>query len=180
MSGPKAITLVDETNQYIWDAEQDLAFIMVPLLKNPTTKELYIRYEQDEIPQSCNFAAIKNALESNQGLESLKIINGIDIQALNDLKILFQGIAAAPKLRTLELEHMGAVSTHQQSEMLATALIDCQNNSLEEVDRFGLTILALRINALHQSSSSIAPCVVLRKCAPPFRRRTASWGAHAC
>jgi hypothetical protein len=52
--------------------------------------------------------------------------------------LLFQGIAAASKLRTLKLDFSDddapAVSPQEQIELFAKALLECKNNTLEEVD----------------------------------------------
>jgi hypothetical protein len=86
-----------------------------------------------------NIPAIKAAFESNQGLEILSIKRGIIFETLDDFKLLFQGIAAAPKLQQLCLVLRSASAANEAMKgneicrMLANALKDCQNTSLESV-----------------------------------------------
>jgi hypothetical protein len=81
---------------------------------------------------------VKAAFECNRSLEELYISGSVFIRGANELNLLFQGIAAAPRLRKLHLQlcklHVGASPTQtQQSAMFSRALIDCHNNTLEGI-----------------------------------------------
>jgi hypothetical protein len=67
-------------------------------------------------------------------LEELHISNALFIENPEELNGFLQGIAAAPKLRTLSLKlqsYPNVVSAQQQSEMFVNALKECKNSSLE-------------------------------------------------
>jgi hypothetical protein len=80
---------------------ESLGSILVPLLGNPRTTDLYLNYAHLEMPSSCNIKAIKATFESNRNLESPIIESGLVIEKRAELALLFQGFAAAPKLRSL-------------------------------------------------------------------------------
>jgi hypothetical protein len=141
--GPREIELNCCQRPNTWDPEVHFSSIFVPLLKSARLKALYLI----GMPFPCasrraeNFSSIKEACESNQSLETLFIDTGPCIRQTEDLKLLFQGIAATPKLRSLHFNLPDATSRHalsprQMSEMFASALKDCQNSSLESVKTF--------------------------------------------
>jgi hypothetical protein len=111
-----------------------------PLLGNPRLKVLrlyYITmYDTGMAATIGSVEVIKAAFQSNQNLEQLLIFGVLFIQ-VDQLKMLLHGIASAPKLRTLSLTLLWPVSEVQEvrpqeiSEMLANALKECKNSSLE-------------------------------------------------
>jgi hypothetical protein len=88
---------------------------------------------------------IKSAFQSNWSLEELYIHNELYIEHGRKLELLLQGIASAPKLRTLslklfefdefgcsDLESEGVVLSPQELRyMFARTLKECKNSSLE-------------------------------------------------
>jgi hypothetical protein len=113
---------------------------MIPLFRRPMTKTLHFHFShfsRDSFSESIDFTALKAALESNQGLEELSIMDVLESYTPDGLRLLFDGIAAAPNLRTLRLQYRSAYVTPRQiGKMFAQALKDCKNSSLEAVDIF--------------------------------------------
>jgi hypothetical protein len=112
-----------------------LSSSMIPLLNNPTTRKIVFGYPLLG-PKSNDFLPIKAAFESNQGLEELVLDNiYLHKNQLDALKLIFECIAAAPKLRTLRIILDGVTASHQRTltETLTTALCDSHNKSLESL-----------------------------------------------
>jgi hypothetical protein len=120
VAGPTAVKL-----KYCGVQTDDI----LPLLQSPRIKALNL---------SCSISTvsrIKAALASNVALEVLCISGGLVLQN-HDLSLLFQGIAAAPKLRHLRLDitvRDRNVLQQELSELFADALKYCKNSSLENV-----------------------------------------------
>jgi hypothetical protein len=117
------------------DEELQLSSIIAPLLNNPRLKILHLDFSQSATTLG-NLEVIKAALQCNNSLEELFIecYPSMYIELANQLKLLSQGLASAPKLRTLSLKldgpRNGLVSSQELSEMFADALKECQNSSL--------------------------------------------------
>jgi hypothetical protein len=124
----------------------NFASSIAPLLRSPTLKSLHLSImppcnitDRSPSVSTGDIASIKSALNSNQMLRKLVIKGGLSIQQLDDLKMLLKGIAAAPKLRSLDLDidcYKGNVSPLQASEVFANALKDCRNSTLKLVKCF--------------------------------------------
>jgi hypothetical protein len=103
----------------------ELAYLsfVVSLLDNPSLKILHL----DENKHSRTIGSLEvvmAALKFNRSLEELHICDELLIEHPNQLKLIFHGIAAAPKLRTMCLDFGKSeytVSRMQQSEMFANA-----------------------------------------------------------
>jgi hypothetical protein len=121
---------------------ESLSSIIVPLLHSPVLEKLRIEYAFHEFPEYSNVPAIKAALETNRNLKELYIFGGLHFKEPNEITLLFQWIAAAPKLRTPSLElyvtdaSARKVSPQELSESFASALKHCCNSSLESVPVF--------------------------------------------
>jgi hypothetical protein len=105
------------------------------------SKSLWLDDERD-------FFTIQSALESEPELQELEIHHGFVKQQPDHLKLLFQWIAAAPKLRSLKVdfgvkkEAAGTaaavtVSPVEIARMIANALLESNNTTLESVHTFG-------------------------------------------
>jgi hypothetical protein len=107
----------------------NLSSVIVALLKNPNIESLTLCNALLG-PESSNVAAIKTALEKNTTMEILRIYVTVGDQDPNDFKLLFQGIAAAPKLHTLSLFIKDKNMSAELSELFANALIQYENKTL--------------------------------------------------
>jgi hypothetical protein len=116
----------------------NIGSILVPLLKNPKTKTIELGFAARAFTRSSDIPIIKAAFQSNQGLEELCIGGTVGIEQLDVLALLFQAIAAAPNLRTLQLRTRGMYSPQEQCEAFAMALKDSKNSTLESVDFMNL------------------------------------------
>jgi hypothetical protein len=109
----------------------EISFTIAQLLNNQRLKALTLC---GSFHNNGDFQTVKAAFESNQSLEDLCIEDAIIIRDVNQLKLLFNGIAAAPNLRTLELKiNDQASSSQKRRTIIADALIECHNSSLEYV-----------------------------------------------
>jgi hypothetical protein len=98
-------------------------------------KEIRLDYKHGVLSRSSNVASIKAALESNHVLEELRIVWGIYLTQPDEVRLLFQAIASAPKLRVLSLVFDGPyMSPKELNDMFANALKECKNNTLEHVN----------------------------------------------
>jgi hypothetical protein len=106
---------------------------LIPLLKNPRIKTIFLGDMHHHGTRSSDYPSIKAAFASNEGLETLTI--GDRDVPKDEFMNLLQGIAAAPKIRTLNLDIRVSPTVLQRevSKRFANALADCQNNTLEEV-----------------------------------------------
>jgi hypothetical protein len=79
---------------------------------------------------------LQDAFLSNASLTTLDVQGDIGMHGLDDLAMLFQAIAASPKLRTLCLDikvRSVTVKPQKLSQLFANALKDCSSQSLERV-----------------------------------------------
>jgi hypothetical protein len=139
--GPNSITVRDCRNQDEQDFETNLGSLIVPLINNPITEKLYFCHTHRR-KKCIGYPAIKAALQSNKHLELLYICGFYDVQP-DELMLLYQGIAAAPKLHTVELNIdiysiNSCVSPRQHTKMFANALMNSENNTLVYVDELSL------------------------------------------
>jgi hypothetical protein len=94
-------------------------------------KELCLNHSIDVALSNTDVLAIKAAFEANQGLEQL-VFKSVTVEKPQDLALILQGLASAPKLRTLSLHvSCAAVLPRAFCEMFADALKLCKNESLE-------------------------------------------------
>jgi hypothetical protein len=129
VDGPKWVHF----NACIDESGLDFTSIITPLLDNPSMKVFHLT-TYGHAHSIGNMEVLKAAFESCQSLEELHISNDLFIQNSDQLMLLLQVIAAAPKLRTLSLRLQGfdnVASPQELSEMFANALIACENTSLE-------------------------------------------------
>jgi hypothetical protein len=151
--GPTAIVMRDCGLEQSGVRDIDFTNVLVPLLKIPTNKKLDFNNDVNEFTGQNDFPAIKAAFESNKGLEELVVRHVLHIKRSVDLKLLFEGIAAAPELRNLEIylwedgrwvdvvwddrwEDDGVISNQGACELFVRALTDSKNKSLEKVRCF--------------------------------------------
>jgi hypothetical protein len=134
--GPTAIVMYNSVMEQSGDYDIDYTDVLVPLLKNPTIKKLDLHDDENGFTGGNDFPTIKAAFESNQGLEELYISSVFRIKSSVDLTLLFEGIAAAPKLRILNLELWNDCwdGGYVICELFARALTDSKNKSLEKVN----------------------------------------------
>jgi hypothetical protein len=131
--------------------------IIVPLLRdNHMAKSLHMNFSYHTFPRRSNFPMIKAAFMANQGLEDLRISGDIGIHTNIDVWMLFQDIAAAPKIRKLSLDLEGVqMSFREQNLMLANALQICENNTLERFHYLDCEFHCCNEAALHPELMSI-------------------------
>jgi hypothetical protein len=92
-SGPRTIILEDCSDFNEMDLY--LGSSLVPLLNNPMTKVLPLE-NMHFCSRSTDFPTLTAAFKSNEGLEDLKIDCGIDIQQLDEVKLLSKPLQGLP------------------------------------------------------------------------------------
>jgi hypothetical protein len=83
-----------------FESEVHFSSFFEPLLKNTSLTKLWV---SNSFTSNGDLQAVKAALECNVSLEELRIESAIHIRDAGELELLFQGIAAIPSLRFLEL-----------------------------------------------------------------------------
>jgi hypothetical protein len=138
--GPETIKLTwwppqPERNVIKYEHAVDFFAFMKSLLQNPRLKVLYIRRVQMFV-RSDNLKDLKATFASSTCLKDLRIFGNFQYDQTDELQLLFQGIAAAPNLRTLGLRIVSdwsILSSPEPCQILADAFKDSQNDSLERI-----------------------------------------------
>jgi hypothetical protein len=127
-----------QSNNYL-DHWFEFSSVLVPILQSTRLKSLHISNAPLRTSTG-DMQSIKVALQSNQSLKKLRLYGCLQIERSSHMKLLVQGIAAAPKLRHVDfkIHCYDCDSTAREiSEIFADTLREYRNTTLEHLDVSG-------------------------------------------